>query len=191
MQTKDIFHSNKGFPSPNKLSLILSDRHQFWRTSQHFKEEGCSLWYLTSGGGHVGGKPQNIRQLNDCRLACIYTITSHYVTAHKQFNQSKCLNFFSCMQEFLKGRSNNTKSLGRKFILVAKRCLYMRNVVLCCNVMLYNSSGLTLITPSLSNLLQIIRDSSLPTFILNPIPLWGIPFVPQDNTAAQQERHRQ
>lgn len=36
--------------------------------------------------------------------------------------------------------------------------------------------------PSLSSLRQIIRDSSLPTFILNAMLDLGIPFEPQDKT---------
>lgn len=74
-------------------------------------------------------------------------------------------------------------------------CRDRKEVAAACDQMLNEWSrsgnlcvGLTLIRPSLSSLRQIIRDSSLPIFILNPMLDWGIPFEPQDNTGEKTQK---
>lgn len=73
-----IFNSNKQIWSQiNSLWPFVSDRRQIWRTSQHLKEEAFSLWWLTSGRGHVGGMHKHIQQFRVCRTHdCIHVLPS-------------------------------------------------------------------------------------------------------------------
>lgn len=121
--------------------------------------EGRTFFVLS---GQAGGSP-NIRQFK-VRSLQPHIVQSNRFTSFSAFSSNSATHWgiFRREQVYLNGK--------RK---LKKKKKYRHD--------------LTLITPSLSSFRQSIRDSSLPTFILSEIPVFGIPFVPEANTVTEEE----